>query len=175
MGIRGLLIAAALALFGASMPAVAQQQVTTTYGPFSVSSTSGTQLSNNVYSQVVSTLGVLRIQYNTSAGHCSDVRAHILVDGIERGLTGFLSAGQASGFVDVGPVSAGQHTVALQGEGRVSGCNSGVLAAWGGTMDVVTSVAAAQPAANIPAPGILATLLAFVAGALMFGPWRRKR
>jgi len=63
----------------------------------------------------------------------------------------------------------------VQGEGRVGGCNTGVLVGWGGTVDVVTSVPAAQTAADIPAPGILATLAAFAVGVLLFGPWRRRR
>lgn len=168
-------VALAAFLLAAAGDAVhAQQLVTTTYGPFNVTSTSGTQLSSATYTQTVTTAGVLRVKYAASSGHCSDVRAHIFVDGVNRGTTSFLSAGQTSGFVDVGPVSAGPKVVALQGEGRVGGCNTGVLVGWGGTMDVMTSVPDA-PAAAVPAPGLLATLLAFAAGALWLGPWRRRR
>src|SRR5207248_3197568 len=90
------------------------------------------------FSQAVTTTGTLQVQYNASTGHCSNVRAHILVDGVEKAVTAFLTPGQASGFLNVGPVSAGTHTVALQGEGTVSGCNVGALANWGGTMNVMT-------------------------------------
>ena len=170
---RGFAIAAVAATFVPGMPALAQV-VTTTYGPFSVTSTSGTQLSNALYTTNVTTTGTLQVRYNASAGHCSDVRAHILVDGVERGLTAFLTAGQSSALVAVGPVTPGAHVVALQGEGRVSGCNAGSLVGWGGTMDVATSVGQAIAQA-VPGPGLVATLLAFAAGVLLFGPWRRRR
>jgi hypothetical protein len=172
---RWFAIAAVAAAFVTGTPAFAQQVVITTYGPFSVTSTSGTQLSNTLYTTNVTTAGTLQVRYNAAPGHCSDVRAHILVDGVERGLTAFLAAGQSSALVDVGPVTPGAHVVALQGEGRVSGCNAGVLVGWAGTMDVATSVAQAPAGQAIPGPGLLATLLAFVAGALLFGPWRRRR
>lgn len=170
MPMQRVLLALAVAALAAG--ASAQQLVTATYGPFSVTSTSGTQLSNQLFSTGVSSAGTLLVQYNASAGHCSDVRVRILVDGVERGMTAFLAPGQASGFVDVGPVSPGAHTLALQGEGRVGGCNTGALVGWGGTADVTTSLAAAPAAAAVPGPGLLATLLAFAAGALLLGPWR---
>jgi hypothetical protein len=158
----------------ATAPAAAQQQVTTTYGPFVLNSTSGTQLSNAVLTINTSTTGVLLVEYTAAATHCSDVRMHFLVDGVERALSGFLTPGQSSGFFDVGPVSAGAHTVTLQAEGRVGGCNTGALQGWGGTSMITVSVAAAG-AADIPGPGLLATLIAFALGALAFGPWRRRR
>jgi len=174
--VRSNLVAIMLATAALAAPASAQQLVTTTYGPFSITNNSGTQLSGPVYTiSNVSTTATLQVRYNAAATHCSDVRAHILVDGVERGLTAFLGPGQSSAMVDVGPVAAGAHVVAVQGEGRVGGCNTGVLVGWGGTVDVVTSVPAAQTAADIPAPGILATLAAFAVGVLLFGPWRRRR
>jgi hypothetical protein len=156
-----------------SAPLGAQGLVTTTYGPFSITAATCTQVSGPLYTVNVTTTGTLRVQYNASAGHCSDVRARIQVDGIERGVTALLTAGQSSRFIDVGPESSCAHTVALQGEGRVSGCNTGTLAGWGGTMDVTTSTAAASE--PIPGPGLLATFLAFALGAYAFGPWRRRR
>ena len=156
-----------------ALPATAQQQVTTTYGPFVITNTSGGQLSNVVQTINVQTLGVLQLEYTAAATHCSDVRMHFLVDGVEVALSAFLVAGQSSGFFNVGPVSPGAHTVALQAEGRVSGCNVGVLSQWGGTARVTTTQALAAQA--IPAPGLLAALAAFVTGVLAFGPWRRRR
>lgn len=124
---------------------------TTTYGPFSVNCTSSGQLCNNTFSQSISTTSTLQVQYTASTGHCSNVRAHILVDGVEKAVTSFLPPGQSSGFFNVGPVSAGSHTVALQGEGTVGGCNVGVLANWGGTMDVMADIAlAASGTSAIP-------------------------
>lgn len=164
---------AAAALFAAPVSA---QLVTTTYGPFSISTSTGTQLSGPLYTiNNVTTTGTLQVRYNASATHCSDVRTHIFVDGVERGVTAFLAPGQSSAFVDVGPVASGVHVVALQGEGRVGGCNVGALVGWGGTADITTAAPAASAPAEIPAPGLLATLLAFTAGAWVFGPWRRRR
>lgn len=169
--VRSLLFAFALAC---AAPALGQQQVTTTHGPFVLTSTSGTQLSNVFFSIPVQSLGVLQVEYTASPTHCSDVRMHVLVDGVERALSAFLTPGQSSGFLDVGPVTAGSHTVALQAEGRVGGCNTGALAGWGGTARVIATQVVSTSAAAIPAPGLLTTLLVFAIGALAFGPWRRR-
>ena len=149
---------------------------TTTYGPFAVNCTGAVQLCNNTFSQTVTTAGTLQVQYNASAGHCSNVAAHVLVDGVQRAVTGFLTPGQASGFLNVGPVSAGTHTVALQGEGTVGGCNAGFLANWGGTMDVMVDTLAATSTAAIPAldPAMLA-LLSFLLAAAVLVVLRRRR
>ena len=149
---RSLLLAAStfVAAWVASVPAHAQL-VTTTYGPFTVNCTPSGQLCNNAFSQSVSTISNLRVQYVASAGHCSNVAVHILVDNVERAVTAFLTPGQASGFFDVGPVAAGSHVVALRGEGTVSGCNVGNLQNWGGTLDVMTDAVASTGAAQVPA------------------------
>ena len=173
LSLARLLRLVAILLVPASLPAFAQQQITTTYGPFSLVSTSGTQLSNTVFTINTQTLGVLQVEYTAAPTHCSDVRMHFLIDGVERALSPFLVAGQSSGFFNVGPVSAGPHTVVLQAEGRVGGCNTGVLVGWGGTARV--TVTQALGVADIPAPGLLATFFAFVAGVLAFGPWRGRR
>jgi len=144
------------------------QVVTTTFGPFTVDCTPSGQLCDNTFSQSIGTISTLRVQYNASVGHCSNVAVHILVDGVERAVTGFLTPGQASGFFDVGPVSSGFHTVALRGEGTVSGCNMGNLVNWGGTMDVVhesavvAAAAAAVPALSPPALAVLSAALLVV-------------
>ena len=95
--------------------------------------------------------------------------AHILVDGVERAVTAFLTPGQASGFFDVGPVAAGSHVVALQGEGTLGGCNVGTLLNWGGTMDVtvdavVVAAAAQVPAVSTPLLIALSAMLVLAAG-----------
>ena len=153
--------------------ASAQQQVTTTYGPFVLTSTSGTQLSNVVYTVNVNTLGVLQVEYTTLATHCSDVQMHFLVDGVERALSAFIPASTSTGFFNVGPVTPGAHTVTLQAEGRVGGCNTGQLTGWGGTTSITVSAAAPAATADIPGPGLIATFIAFAIGVYAFGPWRR--
>ena len=152
-----------VAALAASAPAYGQL-VTTTFGPFTVTCTTSGQLCDNVFSRSVNTVSNLRVQYVASSGHCSNVAAHILVDGVEQAVTAFLTPGQASGFFDVGPVAAGTHTVTLQAEGNISGCNIGTLLNWGGTMDVVTDVSAATAA---PVPTLSPPLLGLLAAVLV--------
>lgn len=127
-----------------------------TVGPFTVSCVSSGQLCSPAFSVPVTTGGVLQASYTASAGHCSNVAVHFLVDGVERAVTAFLAPGATSPVFDLGPVSAGTHTLALQGEGTVGGCNTGSLGNWGGSAAITvsgTSIAAAA----VPGPGMLAT------------------
>jgi len=120
----------------------------------------------------VTTSGVLQVSYAAPITHCGDVLIHFLVDGVERAATAFLGPGQASGTFDLGPVSAGSHTLGVQGEGRVGGCNTGIELGFGGTVQITLSplVATAQP---IPAPGIAITAVALLIAA--FGVfWYRR-
>jgi len=171
------MLAALLATFALSAPAFAQL-VTTTFGPFTVDCTPSGQLCNNSFSQSIGTLSTLRVQYNASSGHCSNVGVHILVDGVERAVTAFLTPGQSSGFFDVGPVSSGVHVITLNGEGTVSGCNSGNLINWGGTLDVVhesTAIANATTAVPTLSPALLALLSTALLLAAGWATRRRKR
>jgi hypothetical protein len=152
------------AVFLVCAPANAQL-VTTTYGPFAVNCSSGTELCNNFFSQSVTTTSHLQVEYIAAPTHCSNIRAHILVDGVQKAVTAFLTPGQASGFFDVGPVSAGSHAVALQGEGIIGGCNVGVLQNWGGTMVVMTDLQAV-PAVSAPTLVLLGGLVLAVGMAL---------
>lgn len=117
----------------------------------------------------VSTAGVLQVSYAAPASHCGDVLIHFLVDGVERAATTFLGPGQASGTFDLGPVSAGSHTLGIQGEGRVGGCNTGIELGFGGTVQITLSPLA-QP---VPAPGIMITTLALLIAAFAFFRYRR--
>jgi hypothetical protein len=165
------LLQTALALLAASFIAAPAfgQIVTTTFGPFTIVCTPIGQLCDSTFSQSVNTTSTLRVQYVASSGHCSNVAVHIFVDGVEKAVTAFLTPGQASGFFDVGPVSPGTHTVALQGEGTVGGCNTGNLQNWGGTMDVQHEAAAiatarAVPTLSLPLLALLSAALLAVAG-----------
>ena len=164
-----LMISMLLVTVALSAP-ISAQIVTTTFGPFTVNCTPIGQLCDNTFSQSVGTTSTLRVQYNASAGHCSNVAVHILVDGVEKAVTAFLTPGQSSGFFDVGPVNPGFHTVALRGEGTISGCNVGNLQNWGGTMDVVHEAAiiatatAAVPTLSPPVLAMLSIALLVAAG-----------
>jgi hypothetical protein len=117
---------------------------------FGVNCTSTGQLCDPPYSISVKTESLLQVQYTVRSTHCSSVRLHILVDGKSVYTSGFLGWPGASGefaglpldtgLVNVGPVSRGTHTVGLQAEGQISGCNvAGYLASWGGSARVLTS------------------------------------
>ncbi|HKU85603.1 MAG TPA: hypothetical protein VJV77_04620 [Casimicrobiaceae bacterium] len=136
-----------------------------TVGPFTISCVSSGQLCSPAFSVPVTTSGVLQVSYTASPGHCSDVSVHFLVDGIERGVTAFLAPGITSPVFDLGPVTAGTHTLALQAEGTVGGCNTGSVGNWGGSANVTVSGSSIVPA-SIPGPGMLATAGLLVLGVL---------
>jgi hypothetical protein len=120
----------------------------------------------------VSTAGVLQVSYAAPASHCGDVLIHFLVDGVERAATTFLGPGQASGTFNLGPVSAGSHTLGVQGEGRVGGCNTGIELGFGGTVQITLSPLAAAALA-VPAPGIAITAVALLIAAFAVFRYRR--
>ena len=150
-----------IALFGAS---AAHGQTSSV--PISVSCTSSGQLCTPIFTTPVTTGGLLQVSYTASVGHCSPVAAHFLVDGVELAVTPFLNAGETSATFTLSPVSAGSHTLGVQGEGTVGGCNTGALANWGGSVQITVNAAIA--AAPIPAPGIVATALALLLVAYAF-------
>lgn len=162
---------AALIAIGLFVSAGANAQTAIGFGPFSINCTGGGQLCSPPFTTSVTTTGLLQLSYTASAGHCSDVRIHFIVDGVERALSAFLTAGQSSGLFDVGPVTPGTHTITLQAEGRLGGCNVGSVGNWGGTAQAIVGQDVAAAAA-VPAPGILATALFFLLGAYAFRRWR---
>jgi hypothetical protein len=143
----------------------------TTSIPISVNCTSSGQLCSPTFTTPVATGGSLGVSYTAAATHCSDVAAHLFVDGVERAVTPFLTPGQTSTTYTFGPVSAGTHTLGVQGEGTVGGCNTGSLSGWGGSVQVtVSAVSAATP---VPAPGLFAMALAMLAAAYAYFRSRR--
>jgi len=104
------------------------------------------QLCVPTFSTTVETDSLLQVQYFVPQTHCSSVRVNIFLDGNPVHTTGFLSWFGApspfdslpldSGIIDLGAVTPGMHTIDVQAEGQVSGCNSGGLGAWEGTLKV---------------------------------------
>ena len=88
----------------------------------------------------MTTVSELQVKYVAPREHCSSVRMHFLLDGIERGASEPLWAGRPSRFFDFGRVSAGEHVVGLRAEGLRGGCNVGRLASWGGFAVVRSTV-----------------------------------
>lgn len=112
------------------------------FGPFQVHSTSAGQLSSDAQELRANTRAELQVKYVAPAEHCSSVRMHFLLDGMERGESVPISPGKSSGYFDFGVVAAGEHVVGLRAEGIPGGCNSGQLTAWGGFAVIRTTVEA---------------------------------
>lgn len=80
--------------------------------------------------------------------YCAPQRVNVYVDGVKRATTAFVGRIPVSGTntsdfvlsstVDLGTFPAGTHTLRLQGESMVGGCNTGDLIGWGGhfTLDI---------------------------------------
>lgn len=109
------------------------------FGPFQVHSTSAAQLSSEMQELRISARTELQVKYVAPAEHCSSVRMHFLLNGIERGVSGSVGPGRSSGYFDFGVVSPGEHVVGLRAEGLVGGCNNGQLTSWGGYAVVRTT------------------------------------
>jgi hypothetical protein len=95
----------------------------------------GGQLCNNVPTvqlPFLSAGGVGEARFAPGPLTCSNFRIHFLVDGTEVSVSGFVGPGQDTGFVSLGFIGPGSHTVGLQAEGEVGGCNAGTLGSWAG-------------------------------------------
>jgi hypothetical protein len=146
---RALVGTAAAALCVFALPVVAQ---TTTAHSVGATCSGGGQLCNNLATFSVTTTGLLQSTFIGGSALCSNIRIHYFVDGVAGPVTGFVGASGSTGSFNLGPVSAGSHTIGLQAEGQTGGCNSGTLAAWAGTAQVTVGAVAQAP---IPALGPL--------------------
>jgi hypothetical protein len=162
LGSRGIRFCIALGMLVASAAAIGQTVIPV--GPFSVSCTSSGLLCSPPFTVTVTTTGLLQASYTASTGHCSNISVHFLVDGVDVAATPFLTPGQASGTFDLGPVSAGTHTLGFQGEGQVGGCNAGTTANWGGSALVTIVAPVTSNAVAVPGPGLFLTALALLVG-----------
>ncbi len=106
---------------------------------FIISCSSTGQICSPSFSMLIVTGSLLQLQFTTLSGHCLDIRVRIFVDGVLKSTSGFLGAGASTGLLELGLVASGSHTISVQAEGRVGGCNFGDLNAWGGTVRVLSS------------------------------------
>jgi endoglucanase len=136
-----------------SPPCQAQPQVTPPiYGTgdssnnssFGISCTSSGQPCTPAFQANITTDGTVPVQVKyTVTGHCSSVLIHFGLDGVERGVSPILGwVGGPAGLplsysLELGVVSAGQHTLQIAADGVLSGCNGGGLASWGGSVAIV--------------------------------------
>ena len=157
-----------LLVMGVFASGTSYAQTTTSY-PVSATCTGSGQLCNTIPTIPITTTGVLQAQFVGGPALCSNIAIHFLVDGAEVAVTGFVGASASTAVFNLGPVSSGSHTLGLQAEGQIGGCNAGTLGSWSGTAQVTTAgaVLASQPVPTLSEWGIavLLALLGFV-GAL---------
>jgi len=81
--------------------------------------------------------GPITINFTASPHHCSSIEVHVYLDNVLITTSAFLGPGQSTGpILLAASASAGSHTIGLQAEGEVGGCNSGILASWTGTLAI---------------------------------------
>ncbi len=71
------------------------------------------------------------VTFTANANHCSDIIAHIFIDGTEFG-SDLLEPGETTPEFPLESLQS--HTVGVQAEGIPGGCNVGHVDAWGGTL-----------------------------------------
>lgn len=106
------------------------------------------QLCSPPYSTTVDTKRFLKIEYINR--NCSSIRLFIFVDNKKIKTTQWLGwthtaifasppqLPPTTGIIDLGSVTSGQHALALQAQGMISGCNEGSIASWTGTVSIYT-------------------------------------
>ena len=85
----------------------------------------------------VKTDGPLMVEFTANNNHCSDMIAHLIVDGGEWG-SNRVGPGQPDGGYFI-PVSPGTHTTGVKAEGIKRGCNPGYISAWRGALHIETN------------------------------------
>lgn len=80
------------------------------------------------------------VEFTASRNHCSDMIAHIIVDGDEWA-SNRVGPGESDGGYEI-PVTPGPHTIGVQAEGIEGGCNTGYVASWGGTLRIAGNTTA---------------------------------
>jgi hypothetical protein len=90
-----------------------------------------TQVCNQVPTANVGAVMAPSVSFSANGNHCSDIIAHVIVDGQEVG-SAQVGPGQSTPSYDL--ASYRSHTVGVRAEGVPGGCNAGYLSAWGGTL-----------------------------------------
>lgn len=71
------------------------------------------------------------VSFTANSNHCSDIIAHVFIDGEEFG-SDLLEPGETTPEFPLADLQP--HTVGIQAEGIPGGCNRGWVDAWGGTL-----------------------------------------
>jgi hypothetical protein len=72
------------------------------------------------------------VEFTGNQNGCSDIIAHIILDGTEWGNHIVHPGGTDEGYEI--PLTKGNHVIGVQAEGIEGGCNTGAVGAWGGTL-----------------------------------------
>jgi hypothetical protein len=90
-----------------------------------------------MWTQTVTTQDdLLRVAYTASPNHCFTLFVDVYLDGALKHTTRIMAPKENSGWMDLGPVTPGSHTIGLVAHGITGGCNTGQLQSWGGTLSV---------------------------------------
>src|SRR6516225_2968221 len=93
-----LMLEASCSLAGAAADPVSDFR---TYGPFAVRSDGSGQLSSDTYAISVVTAGKLEVSYLAPRSHCSSLKMHFLVDGVEKVVSADILPGHTTGYVNL--------------------------------------------------------------------------
>lgn len=92
----------------------------------------------------------VKVAFRADSGHCSNIEVNVSVDGrtVASGVAGPGGIVSSRPF----PLSAGTHAFAVEGIGRVGGCNTGKLGSWEGDLTFTELIPDRAPAAKPQAP-----------------------
>lgn len=119
---------AALALAG---PASAKPYVQDSYIEVPQCQPATTQLCPQIPTASVGAIMSPTVSFTANTNHCSDIIAHVFIDGVEVG-SDLLDPGEITPDFPLEDLQP--HTVGIQAEGIPGGCNTGHVDAWGGTL-----------------------------------------
>lgn len=123
--------ATGVATLALAIPASAKPFVQDTYIEVPQCQPATSQLCPQIPTATVGAIMSPSVSFTANANHCSDIIAHIFIDGSEFG-SDLLEPGETTPEFPLESLQS--HTVGVQAEGIPGGCNTGHLDAWGGTL-----------------------------------------
>ncbi len=119
---------ATVILMSSAQAALAGQHLETACGSKGQLCDNGVQFSFDVHPSADGSPFVLHLQAPRT--HCSEVRYIINSGSGQKSVTRFLQPGQ-TGSVNLGVLATGTQAIDIKAEGKVGGCNVGILESWG--------------------------------------------
>jgi hypothetical protein len=130
-GVCVIVAAAGTATLALAGPASAKPYVQDSYIEVPQCQPATSQLCPQIPTASVGAVMSPTVSFTANTNHCSDIIAHVFIDGVEFG-SDLLEPGETTPefpLEDLRP-----HTVGIQAEGIPGGCNTGHVDAWGGTL-----------------------------------------